>query len=120
MDASTLHGLIARVCPIDGVSVGDPEDKSSWAVSPAAGATDDQKAAAATLLGTLSAASIFLPPLAQTALDVSDVTALRCVKAGVAFPSDWRTYVVALRAIVNGSDTSSAELPTRPAWPEGT
>lgn len=56
---------------------------------------------------------------AQTALDRSDMTALRCFKAGVAFPSDWKAYVIALRAIVAGEPTSIA-LPTQPAFPAGT
>jgi hypothetical protein len=58
---------------------------------------------------------------AQAALDASDMTALRCFKAGVAFPSDWLTYVAALRTIVKATtgDPSQA-LPTRPAYPANT
>lgn len=47
----------------------------------------------------------------QAALDRSDMTALRCFKAGVSFPDEWKTYVTALR---NGT------LPTQPAYPKGT
>ncbi|CAH2606507.1 conserved protein of unknown function (plasmid) [Rhodovastum atsumiense] len=57
---------------------------------------------------------------ARAALDGSDITALRCFKAGVAFPAEWLTYVQALRAIVNGTDTSSTALPARPDYPAGT
>ena len=32
----------------------------------------------------------------------------------------WQTYVQALRAIVNGTDTTSTALPTQPAYIEGT
>lgn len=56
---------------------------------------------------------------AQAALDRSDMTALRCFKAGVAFPPTWQVYVIELRAIVAGGP-SSAALPTQPAYPTGT
>lgn len=54
---------------------------------------------------------------ARRALDQTDMVALRCVKAGVAFPTEWRSYVVALRAIVAGSE---APIPVRPDYPAGT
>lgn len=54
---------------------------------------------------------------AQAALDASDMTALRCLKAGVAFPSEWQTYVAALRAIV---DSGTGTIPTTPDYPAGT
>lgn len=44
---------------------------------------------------------------AQAALDKSD-------------PKAWDTYRDALRAIVNGSDTTSVSLPTVPSYPAGT
>ncbi len=54
---------------------------------------------------------------AQYFLDKSDLTAIRCVKAGIPFPSEWQAYVAVLRSIVtNGVDN----LPTQPAYPEGT
>jgi len=54
---------------------------------------------------------------AQAALDSSDMTALRCVKAGVAFPEEWQTYVTALRDIVS---SGTGTIPDRPAYPAGT
>lgn len=57
---------------------------------------------------------------AKVALDSSDMVAIRCMKAGVAFPGAWQTYVTGLRAIVNGTDTTSTVLPTQPAYPAGT
>jgi len=47
-------------------------------------------------------------------------TIIRCVAAGIAVPAAWKTYVQALRAIANGTDTTSTTLPTRPAYPAGT
>ena len=59
---------------------------------------------------------------AQALLDKSDLVALRCFKAGVAFPAEWRTYSAALRAIVapswNGDVTQA--YPTTPSFPAGT
>lgn len=57
---------------------------------------------------------------AQTALDKSDVTVVRCYSAAVAVPTAWQTYRSALRAIVNGGDTTSTSLPTVPSYPQGT
>lgn len=58
---------------------------------------------------------------AKLALDVTDNVALRCWKAGVAFPDNWKTYVDALRTIVRatGGDPTKP-LPTRPTYPAGT
>ena len=60
-----------------------------------------------------------LPALAQAALTKSDVTVIRCYSAGVAVPSANQTYRNALRAIVNGTDTTSTVLPTEPPIPTG-
>lgn len=57
---------------------------------------------------------------AAVALDKTDIVAARCFKAGIAFPAAWQTYTQALRAIINGVDTTSTSLPTQPAYPAGT
>lgn len=67
-----------------------------------------------------ASASELLNKEAQAALDASDMVAIRCFKAGVAFPAAWQTYVTELRAIVNGTDTTSTVLPVAPAYPAGT
>lgn len=69
-----------------------------------------------------AAAKAALVASAQAALDKMDAPggcAIRCFKAGVAFPADWLAYCVALRAIVNGTSSATA-LPTQPAYPAGT
>ena len=45
-----LHAAIEAVAPIDGVSVGSRSDKGTWRVSFKHEATDDQKAAAASVV----------------------------------------------------------------------
>lgn len=57
---------------------------------------------------------------ALSALEITDMVAFRCFKAGISFPSTWQTYTLALRAIANGTDTTSTTLPTQPAYPKGT
>jgi hypothetical protein len=58
---------------------------------------------------------------AQAALDKSDVSIVRIVGAGVAVPADFLTHRSALRAIVNGMDTTSTTLPVPPTdFPPGT
>ena len=51
------------------------------------------------------------------ALIQSDITALRCVKAGIAFPVAWQEYVAELREIFQ---TGVGSLPEQPPYPEGT
>lgn len=55
---------------------------------------------------------------AAAALARSDMVAMRCVKANVAFPLAWQSYVAELRAILRGA--SAGPLPPPPAYPEGT
>lgn len=54
---------------------------------------------------------------AYDALIQSDITALRCVKAGIAFPAAWQEYVASLREIFQ---TGIGSLPEQPPYPEGT
>ena len=56
---------------------------------------------------------------AQAALTKSDITVVRCYSAGVAVPAANQTYRNALRAIVNGTDTTSTVLPSEPTMPVG-
>lgn len=54
--------------------------------------------------------------LARIALYKTDDVAIRCFKAGIAFPDDWKNYTETLRAIVK---SNSGELPRQPDYPEG-
>jgi hypothetical protein len=54
---------------------------------------------------------------AQSLLDKSDITILRCVSAQVTVPAEWQTYRVALRSIVS---SGAGTIPTRPNYPVGT
>lgn len=50
----------------------------------------------------------------------SDMTAMRCFKAGVPFPADWMSAVVALRAVVGSGTLPSGGMPVLPAeYPAG-
>lgn len=57
---------------------------------------------------------------AIAALQASDVVALRCLKAGISFPSAWMDYVDALREIVRTPTGEPGPLPARPDYPPGT
>jgi len=58
---------------------------------------------------------------ARAALDVSDVTILRCAENGVAVPAAWASYRKALRAIISAqAGDSTQSLPLRPEYPAGT
>jgi hypothetical protein len=53
----------------------------------------------------------------QTAIDKTDSVALRCWKAGVEFPTEWKEYTVALRTLL--ASTVVVELPVMPDYPVG-
>jgi hypothetical protein len=61
--------------------------------------------------------TILLKECAYDELAKSDMTALRCVKAGIPFPTAWQEYVAALREIFQ---TGIGPLPDQPPYPEGT
>jgi hypothetical protein len=102
-----LHFLdsaeFAYLLPADCVEITDAEAESIQAARAAAQAA--------------AQAPVILKADAQAALDKSDVVLLRCFEHAVALPAAWQTYRTALRAIVNGSDTTSTTLPTIPAYP---
>jgi hypothetical protein len=65
----------------------------------------------------------FIAPLktqASNALVASDLVVIRCYSSSIPVPSEWNTYRNSLRGIVNGTDTTSTVLPTRPSYPPGT
>lgn len=49
---ANLHGAVAAVCPIGGVSIGDLNDRSTWRIDFSPDATAPQKAAAQNVLDT--------------------------------------------------------------------
>ena len=55
--AGQLHSAIAAVCPIDGVSIGRKNDKSTWRIDFRPEATDAQKAAARAALDAFDVAA---------------------------------------------------------------
>jgi hypothetical protein len=57
---------------------------------------------------------------AKIALDQSDTVIIRCAEAGASVPQEWKDYRAALRALVSGADTTSTNLPSKPAYPAGT
>ena len=81
--------------------------------------TADEETAflAAQAASQTASAILVLKSQAQTALDKSDITMIRCIENGVAVPSTWATYRAALRAIVS---SGTGTMPTQPAYPAGT
>lgn len=58
---------------------------------------------------------------AHQALERTDRVAIRCFKAGVAFPAAWISYTQALRTIVTAASVDpTLPLPIQPSYPEGT
>jgi hypothetical protein len=53
MDASTLHSAITQVCQVVSVSVGKPDDRSTWSFVPDVGATQPQIDAGNNVIATI-------------------------------------------------------------------
>jgi hypothetical protein len=71
----------------------------------------------------LVAATKLLQLAALAQLDIvtgTKGTVIRALAAGVLLPLVWITYIKALRAIGNGTDTASIALPLKPPYPTGT
>ena len=56
-----LDAAIRAVAPIDGISIGDPGNKATWAIQFRPEATDPQKAAAQAVLNAFDAVTAQLP-----------------------------------------------------------
>ncbi|WFS07795.1 hypothetical protein [Methylobacterium sp. 391_Methyba4] len=54
MDAPALHAALAAVCPILGVSLGDPDNRATWRIDFDPAATTSQRRAATALLATFT------------------------------------------------------------------
>lgn len=56
----------------------------------------------------------------QNVLSKTDLVALRCFKAGVAFTEGWVSYTQALRTIISSPNIDPTQpLPTQPPYPPG-
>lgn len=63
--AALDHALKAAGLPIVGVSVGNPDDRSTWTIHYAENATDEQRATAAAVLRTFNLAVAVVPTLSR-------------------------------------------------------
>lgn len=117
-----LQFMYPDAIPLVDYQVGDDGSGQrivSWTYAKAAQPSD------ADLLAKATAASVACQwstcrETARALLDASDVTILRCYEGDVAVPAEWRSYRMALRAIVSaatGDPTQSA--PVRPPFPSG-
>lgn len=69
MNNQKLDAAIKEVCPIDGVSIGLPGDKSTWRIDFATNATALQKAAAMVVLQQFDPNAPDSPPPVQPQID---------------------------------------------------
>jgi hypothetical protein len=75
MDIMALDRAIRAVAPIEGVSVGAPEDKQSWRIDFAAQATEDERAAAEAVVAG------FDPGLPEIPQSVTPLQARKAIRA---------------------------------------
>jgi hypothetical protein len=53
MDAGTLHAALLPVCPVISVSIGKPDDRTTWTYEAGPDALPEQKTAADNLIATI-------------------------------------------------------------------
>lgn len=95
----------------DGKRVGTAQVCNNDATYSSVEISDDDPRAVAFLAAPL------LRRQAQALLELGDRVATRCVKAGIAYPDDWRAFDAVLRLI---AISGAGDIPTQPPFPEGT
>lgn len=105
-----LHESVSAVAPINGISIGNPSDKSSWRIDWAEGATDEQKAAVAALVAAFDPSA----PSMDSVNDERDrrMSVLPFGGHVYQFDSESQTNiagvgVLALGALVSGADVGN-------------
>lgn len=102
-------------------------DVSSYATPPAVGWSATERGGSWTFAAPATTAET-LTQAARAAIAETDVTMLRVADAVAVGKTTWTTtdvvawatYRRALRAIIDGTDTASTALPTKPAYPANT
>jgi len=93
--ASQLHDTVAAACPIEGVSIGDFDDRATWAFHPKPDATAAQIAAAEAALQAFVPSDD--PPAAPPPAPVAQVS-----DVAVSYLKGQVRYELAVRAAVHG------------------
>lgn len=74
INALGLHQAVAAVAPIEGVAIGNPDDRSTWRVDFTPTASEDQRKAA---MAVLTAFDLHAPPVPREVAQLSFRRALR-------------------------------------------
>jgi hypothetical protein len=78
--AGELHAALAKVCPIDGVSIGNPKDPSTWKPHFSATATEEQKSLAYNALNAFNASEREQELKAKEKLEEIDLKSIRAIR----------------------------------------
>src|SRR5437899_12475242 len=102
MDIVSLHKAIAAVCPIDGVSVGDPNDKSTWRIDFSGQPTDQQKVSAQSVVGTWNIGATPVPEVISDRQFFQQLAVLGIISQDEALASNAAVIPPPLLNIING------------------
>jgi hypothetical protein len=111
MDIAYLHQSIAAVCPITGVSVGNPADKSTWEIFFQSSATAAQQAAAQAVMASWNINAV--APLAPV-LDAPTLAAA-LIAAGVVTQAQINAAVAALAGVPVSTAVATVAITAQPA-----
>ena len=119
------NGIVQQVIVYDGVSPYTPQEGFSLIAIGGSGAWTGWTYANGVFTAPPAPPAVVVPLAQQALVALNYVTGaagqiMRCTAAGVAVPTTWSAYVAALRAIANGTDTTSTTLPAQPAFVAGT
>jgi hypothetical protein len=107
--ASSLHDYVAGFAPIHGVSVGEPGDRSTWAITFDEGATQEQRVSAVAALSAFDALAVIKSSLKQRVDDDAETLRLRYITPGVGMGMTYtEKYAQAQAVNLLGQDAANA------------
>lgn len=110
-----LHTAIEAVAPIDGVSVGSRADKSSWRVAFKPEATDEQKAAAASVVAAFNPLTIHKSELRKKVDDDAERERLRYITPGAGMAMTYQEKKDQAVAVIAMGEAAANALPNNGA-----
>jgi len=105
-----LHAAIEAVAPIDGVSVGSRSDRATWRVSFKPEATDEQKAAAASVVAAFNPLTIHKSELRKKVDDDAERERLRYITPGAGMAMTYQEKKDQAVAVIAMGETAANAL----------
>ena len=106
MQTASLHNAIAAVAPIQGVSIGNPDDKSTWRIVFDPSVTSEQTIAAQNVVSNFDFLKSDLTDYASTKRWIAETGGM--IVGSITVPTDDRAKLLILGASLTLGDTDAA------------